>query len=144
MKKFIFKLFVISMGIGGLLLGGCGETSVKPAYNKYKKPEWILNPNLNGKVGAVGVAATTYDQKISTQRKLAIQRALDELALQQGVKVELDMNKKEHIENDTLSTSMDVKSSYKTTNNTKMKAHIEAIWQDPSSDEIYIWLVLDK
>ncbi len=108
------------------------------------KPEWILNPNYNGKVGAVGVAGRTYDQRVSTQRKLAIQRALDELAMQQGVKVKLKMKKNELVKNDSVSTTTTTKSEYETTNNSSITAHIEDVWQDKITGEIYIWLVLDK
>ena len=141
MKKFFsFLLVVVSLVFVSGNLAGCGE-SPKPAKNG--KPGWILNPNLNGKRGAIGVAGRTYDQRVSTQRKLAIERALDELAMQQGVKVELSMQKEEHVRNDHASTSMDTASTYKTTNTNAITAHIEDVWEDPMTNEIYVWLVLD-
>jgi len=141
MKKVFFFLFATLLG-GVAMIGfvGCNETP-KPTVSG--KPAWILDPNYNGKKGAVGVAGRTYDQRISTQRKLAIQRALDELAMQQGVKVELNMQKEEHLRNDHASTSMDSKSSYRTTSSNAITAHIEDVWQDKMTGEIYIWLVLD-
>ncbi len=137
----LFALFlVVLLGGAAFLVSGCGET---PKPQKGAKPAWILNPNFNGKRGAVGVAGKTYDQRVSTQRKLAISRALDELALQQGVKVELSMKKEEHLKNEHSSTSMDSTSSYKTTGGSAITAHIEDIWQDPYTGELYVWLVLD-
>ncbi len=130
------------MSVTAFFVSGCGA-SPSPAVQG-GKPAWILNPNYDGKTGAVGVAGRTYDQRVSTQRKLAIQRALDELALQQGVKVELSMTKEEHLRNNSASTSMDSTSSYKTTNSGAITAHIEDVWQDKVTGEIYIWLVLDK
>ena len=124
-----------------LLLGGCALLTPKSSGGK---PAWVLNPNQGGKVGAVGVAGKTYDQRLSTQRKLAITRALDELAMQQGVEVSLSMTKQEHLSNNKASTSMDVDSRYKTSNDSAITAHIEAIWKDPYTNELYVWLVLDR
>lgn len=118
-------------------LAGCTHT--QPVLQQ--KPAWILNPNLNNQRGAVGVAAMPYDQKISTQRKLAITRALDELSLQQGVQVQLDMQKSEKYSNGSLSTSLDSQSSYKA--NATTTAHIQDVWEDKSSGELYIWMVID-
>ncbi len=137
----LFALFlVVLLGGAAFFVSGCGEI---PKPQKGAKPAWILDPNFNGKRGAVGVAGRTYDQRISTQRKFAISRALDELAMQQGVKVELSMKKEEHLKNEHSSISMDSTSSYKTTSDSAITAHIEDIWQDPYTGELYVWLVLD-
>ncbi len=138
-------LLVTTLLLGGVALffNGCAGDTPAP-QSKNRKPEWIRNPNLGGKVGAVGVAGRTYDQRISTQRKFAIQRALDELAMQQGVKVSLSMTKEEHVANEQASTSMESKSTYRTTNEKTISAHIEAVWQDPLTNELYVWLVLDR
>ena len=137
-----FRYLLLVGGFVFLLgsLSGCGETP-SPAV---QKPAWVLNPAMGGKTGAVGVAGRTYDQKVSTQRKLAIGRALDELALQQGVKVELKMDKEEHATKDTSSVAMNSTSSYQTNSASAITAHIEKVWQDPYTKELYIWLVLDK
>ena len=63
------KIF-LALGILLLWLGGCTpQPSVEQTDGK--RPAWILNPSVGGKVGAVGVAGRTYDQKESTKRKLA-------------------------------------------------------------------------
>ena len=104
-------------------------------------PTWIMNPNQDGKVGAIGVAARTYDQKISSQRRLAITRALDELSLQKGVKVNLNINKQETLANGRNSISVDAKSNY--TTSSTVTAHIQEVFKDISSGELYIWMVMD-
>ncbi len=139
MRKFLSFLVAALFTVAALSVTGCGE-SPKPAN---AKPAWILNPNHGWKKGAVGVAGRTYDQRVSTQRKLAIQRALDELAMQQGVKVELSMQKEEYVRNESVSTSMDSTSSYKTTGSDAITAHIEDVWEDLLTNELYVWLVLD-
>ena len=141
MKSFYKLLFYVTfLVIGSVMISGCGETP-RPAN---AKPAWILNPNQNGHIGAVGVAGRGYDMRVSTQRKLAIQRALDELALQQGVKVKLSMQKEEHLRGNKATVAMDSTGTYQTTNNGAISAHIEDVWEDKISGEIYIWLVLDK
>lgn len=125
---FFLTLFIVT---------GCGSQPHTPD----KKPSWILNPNVGGKTGAVGVAGRTYDQKLSSQRKLAITRALDELSLQQGVRVEFSMSKKETLKNDRASLNMNSQGSYKTSS--KITAHIGDIWQDSMTNELYVWMVID-
>ena len=142
MKKFIKVFALVVTLLTTAVFSVCGGGA--PSASKTGKPAWILNPNMNGKTGAVGVAGRTYDQKISSQRKLAIARALDELSLQNGVKVNLSMHKEEHLRNNSASKSIDVKSDYTTTNQDAITAHIEDIYQDNLSGELYIWLVLDK
>ena len=142
--KILRLILLVLFSTSILVLSGCGVANVKKEDIALKKPVWILNPNLNGKRGAVGVAGRTYDGKISTQRKLAIQRALDELAIQQGVKVKLSMTKREREKNGNFSTSSDIQSMYETTNNSAITAHIEDIWEDKVTGDLYIWLVLDK
>lgn len=134
MKKVCLSIFLVLL----TLLGCAGQPAAK---NPNERPAWILNPNANNKNGAVGVAARTYDQKISTKRTLAITRALDELSLQQGVKVELSLDKRETVVNDKANTAMDVQSNYKSS--ASITAHIEDIWEDKISGELYIWMVLD-
>lgn len=121
------------------LFAGC--VSQPAPKDSDARPSWIINPNIDGKHGAVGIAARTYDQKISTKRTLAITRALDELSLQQGVKVELNLNKQETVVNDRANTVLDTKSSYQSSST--ISAHIEDIWEDKFSGELYIWMVLD-
>ena len=120
------------------VFAGCNS---QPAPNTSATPSWILNPNQSGKNGAVGSSMKTYDQKTSTQRKLAITRALDELSLQQGVKVEMSLTKQESYKNGKGSTQMNVGANYQT--NSKITARIEAIHQDKISGELFVWMVID-
>ena len=138
---FSFLFFIV------FVLVGCNsqptpQNNAKVAsVSDNSEPSWILNPNQNGKVGAVGSAMRTYDQKLSSQRKLAITRALDELSLQQGVKVNMSLLKQDVYKNERGSSSMDVNASYKTNN--KISAHIEAVYKDKLSGELFIWMVMD-
>ncbi|MDQ7068889.1 MAG: hypothetical protein Q9M40_13495 [Sulfurimonas sp.] len=123
-----------------LFLVAC--SSPKAPKNSSAMPSWVLQPSVSGKIGAIGVAGRTYDQSISSQRKLAIGRALDELSLQKGVQVAIRMQKKEVANNSGATYKMKDKSTYSANN--KITAHIEGIWMDKSSKELYIWMVLDN
>ncbi len=136
----MMKFFLISVALLLLLLSGCGTQPQKQEY-KVSTPDWVKNPNLNGKRGAIGVASRTYDQKESSKRKLAISRALDELTLQQGVKVQLSMTKRDVVNNDVASTHMDTKSSYDASST--VTAHIQGAWENPLTGELFIWMVMD-
>ncbi len=139
-KVFSYLLFI------SLIVVGCGSQpapsqKIKNLDAEGSTPSWILNPNIDGKVGAVGSAMRTYDQKLSSQRRLAITRALDELSLQKGVKVNMSLLKEDVYKNNRGSSIMDVNASYKTDN--KISAHIEAVYKDKLSGELFIWMVMD-
>lgn len=121
---------------------GCSTSSTPIPKDPNAMPQWVMQPNQNGKIGAVGIAGRTYDQSISSQRKLAITRALDELSLQQNVKVSLQMSKNETVVNSQASLSTNEHSTYKS--NSTITAHIDGIWYDKNTQEFYIYLVLDK
>ena len=134
------KYFLTLSFLSLIFFSGCGSTP-NPTSTKCEDKAWMLNPNSNGKVGAVGSSMRTYDQKTNSQRKLAITRALDELSLQQGVKVTLNMDKTETVKNDKSTTTLDSKSTYST--NTKVTAHIQEACKNNSSGEFYVWMLLD-
>jgi len=123
-----------------LLLSACGQPQVQNATGA--QPSWVLNPSSGSHRGAVGVAGRTYDQSISSQRKLAIQRALDELALQTKVEVVLNMSKEEQVTNNSSYVNTKDNSTYRAKG--KISAHIEDVWMDKSTHELYVWMVLDN
>lgn len=122
-----------------LIFSGCNQP--KPVDSQSIAPSWIMNPNQGGKIGAVGSANRVYDGKTSTKRQLAITRALDELSLQQGVKVKMSMTKNEQVTNDKVNSNVNVDATYSA--DSTVTAHIEDMWQDPLSAELFIWMVVD-
>jgi len=135
MKKILTLSFLALV-----FITGCGSTP-QPTSVKCEDKSWMLNPNSNGKIGSVGSSMRTYSGTNNSQRKLAITRALDELSLQKGVKVTLNMNKTETVKNDKSTITLDSKSTYSTNN--KITAHIQDACKVNSSGEFFVWMLLD-
>ena len=130
-------LFKIILIFGFLILGGCAQNSPKVDT----KPKWINNPYLTHKTAAVGSAKTHYYGE-AAQRKLAISRALDELASQQGVRVSSKVTRHDHRDGSRTSAKSDIY-SFQTTDNKVVHAHIEDTWRDPRTDELFIWMIAE-
>jgi len=130
LKKFILLFFV-------LIISACSQP--KPVIDT--RPAWINSPYINNEIAAVGSAHIHYYGK-SAQRKLAISRALDELALQQGVKVITHTVRHDQKAGARVSAKSDIY-SYQTSDNKTVNAHIKAIWTDPRTDELFIWMVIN-
>lgn len=113
---------------------GCAKPHpVKPP------PKWISNPYQNGKIGAVG-SAKIHFKGDAEQRRLAISRALDELAHQQGVEVTSQILRKEKSDAFAASSESEVYSFQKNSGEV-IHAHIEAVWKDPRNGELFIWMI---
>lgn len=105
------------------------------------KPGWIQNSGVSGKVSGIGICGTHVNGP-NAQRALAIKRAIDEIALQLGVKV----NNVALIgtKASAAGASTTVESySFQTVDGNVVKAVIRETWSDPQTDEIYIWMVTE-
>jgi len=111
------------------------------SVQKTSRPGWILNSGVNGKVAGIGICGTHVNGQ-NAQRSLAIKRAIDEIALQMGVKVNnvaLIGTKASSSGSNTTVESY----SFQTVDGNVVKAVIRETWKDPQSDEIYIWMVTE-
>lgn len=132
MRVFLSSIFLIM-----LVLSGC---NFGPAP-KHGKPSWILNPNQDGKTGAVGIA-DFHIKGLSFQKDLAAKRARVELSESQGVTIVSKSEFKENYSSDGRSSStVDGEATFKT--NSVVTAHIQEVWQDKMSEKMYVWMVLD-
>jgi len=107
----------------------------------YTQPSWVNSPQKDGKVGAVGTAYPHFKGK-SYQRKLAISRGLDELAQQSGVNINSKISTLQQRDGQDTRSKAQIYTVQNSANET-INAHIEAIWTDPRTKEIYIWLLQD-
>ena len=127
MKKVLVGiLFVL------LFLSGCNST---PSYQRCN----INHKAPKGKIGGLGIAARHLGGK-SAQRKLAISRALDEIASQLGTKVSNQTVRQESVANGNSNSTMQIY-SFQTTNGKIIKAKIKNSCYDPRTQELYIWMI---
>ena len=117
-----------------LLLNGCNSTPSYQGCNiNQKAPE--------GKIGGLGIANRHLGGK-SAQRKLAISRALDEIASQLGTKVSNQTIRQESVVNGSSSSTMQVY-SFQTTDGKIVKAKVKNSCYDSRTQELYIWMVTE-
>ena len=128
-----------------LLVTGCDKTpepkeeAVLAEVKENGPPGWIDNPAQGGVIGAVGQSGPHFKGK-AEQRKLAISRAIDELAMQDTVTV--DTSSIVHKRGNELSSSTNVETkSYISGTGIPVKAQIKAVWRDESDDTLYVWMI---
>lgn len=105
------------------------------------KPSWIMNSSVSGKVAGIGVCGM-HVNGVNAQRSLAIKRAIDEIAMQLGVKV----NNVALVgtKSGAGGGGGSVESySFQTVEGQVVKAVIKETWKDPKTEEIYVWMVTE-
>lgn len=130
-----------------LLFMGCTNNNITPQlkeslYDLNGYPKWIANPTLNGKYsyGATGIAGRSYKGP-SHQRKLAVQRALEELAAQIETNVISETISQDVVTNQSASYKSETLSTYKINKN--ISGRIMDTWQDIQNSQLYIWMVVE-
>ena len=118
-----------------LTLSGC-VPSAPAANSKYDKPDWINNHSE----GVVGIC-DTHMKGDAAQEQVAMDRALEKLAKQQGVQVQSESVSLQKESN--LSYVSGHKSTANIKANNTVKAKIKASWRDPRNNRYYVWMVMD-
>jgi len=129
-------VIVSSLLLTLLLLSACNG---RPA--PVIEPAWVYKPNIYAKTGAVGSSKPHYEGK-TVQRRLAISRALDELAQQSGVEVGNIIMRRESSSAIYASSTTQIHSTQSSSGNT-INAHIEEVWVHPKTKEMFVWLLAD-
>ena len=117
-----------------------------PLENGY--PVWFINPNLDGFIGAVGIAKPIGGKSsVVAQRRTAKALAMSELARTISVLIDTEVQtKKLNIDSSTLNyyeTKVSTMSRHKAEealNNFEIRDE----WIDPATNELYLWLVITK
>ncbi len=138
--------------VASVLLTGCAElqhASSKPsapainsATSSNTKPAWFYSPCQDGKIGGVGISGM-HINGISAQRELAVSRAIDEIARQLGVKVS-NILKTSTVANNSSASTMMESYSFQTVDGRNISASIAGIWNDTTTDELYIWMLTSQ
>ncbi|MBF0219979.1 MAG: hypothetical protein HQL49_10710 [Gammaproteobacteria bacterium] len=98
------------------------------------RPDWIDNPQ-GGAVGSCG----THVEGYHAQKQLAIARAIEELAIRNGVSVSSLQLINENVANDRSSITASRESSFRVTDSL-VKVKLEAHWYDRARDTLWVWL----
>ena len=103
-----------------------------------KKPEWIYHYHIEGKICGMGFSLP-HIKGFAYQQATAIARAIDQIAMQKGVKVNTSL---EHFLSGTKNFTSSGLSTYsvQTTDNQCIKAIVKDTWLDPQSKTLYVWM----
>ena len=123
-----------------LVFAGCQAEKSSGVKLINGKPEWFFTPSKEGRIGGVGVSGVHVDGKTG-QKSLAMQRAQEEIARQMGVKVQSFSSLKSVSDTSSGTSTSGETSSFFTVDGIEVRARIEAIWEDPYTQELYIWMV---
>lgn len=128
-----------------LLLSGCANQ--QPSNNKTttntnqsSEPKWMDDPYMDGdKVAATGCAKRHFKGS-AAQKKLAISRAIDQIASQVETTVDNVMDTSRQVRNGSgVSSQMRTNSSQKV-NNVNISTKVKATYKKPNG-EICVWVV---
>ncbi len=131
------------IGISLLFLFGCTNLTNKNStkeiitIEKNSIPQWFFNPTMDiYKYGGVGVSGRST-KGLSGQREIAIAKAINEIAMQMGVKVD------SIVKTSQVNTGTEYESySFQTTNGQIVSARLMEIWYDREKERVYAWLVV--
>jgi len=104
------------------------------------KPAWVWNPSMDGKIGGVG-SCGMHVNGLTGQRELAIQRAIDEIARQMGVRVSNAKHMETTGTRDSAVTRVD-SYSIQTVDGATVKAEVKEYWEDKRTGELHVWMVV--
>ena len=92
-------------------------------------------------MGAVGQCGTHYNGK-SMQRKVAITRAIEELAMQGDITVASEMSVSTEVSGNQVHNRSKSK-TYVSAQGVPVRAFIEEVWFDEKSEVLYVWMIRD-
>jgi hypothetical protein len=142
--KYIGAILLVAVSV---LFFGCNavqtpyssSSNQQSAIKTDSRPAWFYTPNQNDKIGGVGICGM-HIKGSSAQRELAISRAIDEIARQLGVKVS-NILKTSSTSSDTGHSASLESYSIHTVEGKTVTATIAGAWNDPATDELYIWML---
>jgi len=127
-----------------LLLMSCASTPDTPSDTNQAshtpKPDWFWKPSVEGRIGGIGISGP-HIKGLNAQRGLAIERAIDDIARQLGVKVSSLSKSTSMGSQDFAQIEMETY-SIQTVNGEIVKAVIRELWEDPQTKQIYVWMVV--
>jgi len=150
------KRALIFIVMSGLLLSCARDVQVKKDEKGVQQqrsspeesyPVWFYNPGHGGCLGAVGMAKKQERGGYAAQKRLAVTIAQAELAKQIEVFVNSDLQTEKTIIDTKADRHYRAKLSSLTTQETYQlikNAVVRDEWVDPKTEEMYIWVVIER
>jgi hypothetical protein len=130
--------YILSICFSLFLITACGDKSPKETQ---QMPEWIMSGSSGSGTCYVG-SSRPHIKGLPYQKALAVSRAIEGIARQKGVQVDVQVETLMRGTSKGASTSM---SSYsvQTTTGQNVTAKIKKTWMNPSTQEIFILMCED-
>lgn len=123
---------------GGLLALGCVYATAQTA-----RPAWIDAPSHGPQVGVVGTAPKVPGANDQMQRRVAVTRARQELGRMVRVRVESTLTTQVESGPGGVAQSSDRQTRLASNVALQLdKASVAAEWRDPTSGELFVWMVM--
>jgi hypothetical protein len=146
MKKYLLTLILSVLFFNGCTHPNNTHSKTIQMYSQetkqiqLKEPLWFLNPQKesNGKLTAVGCATKHINGEVA-QKKLAVQRAIDEIAMQKKTKVQTVSYTTKSFSHNT-KTATTQSSSLQEVENVEVSTKVMEYYTKPDGD-ICVWVV---
>lgn len=125
-----------------ILIFACGNNVSYKSSEYSDAPEWVYGNTPSGKICYVGSSMPHVSGK-PYQRALAVSRAIEGIARQKNVKVNVEVESFMTGTSQSASTAMNVY-SVQTTEGATVKAKIEKVWVNPKTEEMFVLMCEDK
>jgi hypothetical protein len=139
----MFKNIFIKMIILVTMVFFTACTATTQEIKKDTKPEWITNYNVDDKyyhgVGKSGVHINGEDG----QRKLALERAITDVAYQMKTEIEIDSVNQSNLNGQQKSIRFE-DISHQHIKKTSIQVKIKEVWKDNLNGDLYVWVVKKK
>jgi hypothetical protein len=106
-----------------------------------RQPSWVFNYHLPGKVCAVGTSQA-HIKGFAYQQATAISRAIQQIAIQKGIKVDTTIESYLRGTKDHASSHLSVY-TIQSTQGQKVVATVRDTWLDKKNQTLYVWMVSD-
>ena len=134
------KNSLIYLTLATLFLGGCTYPEKNMTIQKPAEPDWLLNPTKGlSRRAAVG-CAYIHAKGESAQKKLAVARAIEQIAMQKSTNVDVVTYRKRSQSSGRLGSSTAQTSSLQSVSNINIKTIVKAYYKK-SDGQICAWVV---
>jgi len=134
MKKTISFISIL------IIFSGCAVTDKLLNNSSNSEPQWLLDPYYDNDKIAASACAKEHINGVEAQKKLAISRAIDQIATQKRVTVDNATYRQKTSSNGRIGNSSSQSSSLQTVDKVSVSTKTKAIFKKQNGD-ICAWVV---